>query len=193
MLIFHVTTAEDWRAAQQVGRCTTSTRGRTLAEVGFVHASRADQWQEVRRRVYGDTTEPLVLLVIETDLLDAPVVEEPAPGGAETFPHVYGAVPTSAVVAVHELDPPGPADPADPAPLAPSAHPGADPGVSFSRIFLEELFHRVRVAAVLVVAIAAGGAAGLATGPAGAAPGALVGLLVGVPLAVLLDRRRAPR
>jgi uncharacterized protein (DUF952 family) len=58
----------------------------------------------VRAAFYADVTEPLVLLEIETDLLDVPVVEEsPAPGVTETFPHVYGAVPPSAVVAVTDL------------------------------------------------------------------------------------------
>ncbi len=105
MRIFHVATAADWRAAQDSGSYTTSTLGRTLAEEGFVHAARADQWQGVRRRYYAEVTEPLVLLEIDTDQLTAPVVEEPAvPGGAETFPHVYGAVDPAAVVSVVPLD-----------------------------------------------------------------------------------------
>ena len=62
-----------------------------LPSEGFIHASRADQWTGVRDRFYADVTEPLVLLHIDTDLLDVPVVEEPAvPGDSETFPHIYG-------------------------------------------------------------------------------------------------------
>lgn len=99
--IFHIASAADWRAAQRTGRYTTSTRGRTLAEVGFIHCSRADQWPRVRDAFYRDVTEPLVLLRVDTDLLDVPVVEEPGePGGAETFPHVYGPLSTAAVVQV---------------------------------------------------------------------------------------------
>jgi uncharacterized protein (DUF952 family) len=102
--IFHVATAADWRQARERGSYTTSTLGRTLAEEGFVHASRADQWQGVLARFYADVTEPLVLLAVETDLLDVPVVEEPpAPGVTETFPHVYGAIPVAAVVDVRPL------------------------------------------------------------------------------------------
>jgi len=102
--IFHIATLADWQAAQAVGAYTTSTRGVTLAEEGYIHASRADQWEGVRATFYADVTEPLVLLEIDTDLLDVPVVEEaPAPGLTETFPHVYGAVAVSAVVAVTEL------------------------------------------------------------------------------------------
>ena len=87
--IFHLALASEWAQAQATGSYTTSTRGRTLAEEGFIHASRADQWTGVRDRFYADVTEPLVLLQIDTDLLDVPVVEEPpAPGVPETFPHI---------------------------------------------------------------------------------------------------------
>ena len=48
--IFHIATVADWEAAQRSGSYTTSTLGRTLVEEGFIHASRADQWQGVRQR-----------------------------------------------------------------------------------------------------------------------------------------------
>jgi glutathione S-transferase len=104
MRIFHIATASDWQAAQASGAYTTSTRGVTLEEEGYIHASRADQWEAVRAAYYADVTEPLVLLEIDTDLLDVRVVEEvPAPGMTETFPHVYGAIRPAAVVTVTEL------------------------------------------------------------------------------------------
>ena len=102
--IFHIATLTDWEAAQEAGAYTTSTLGVTLEEEGYIHASRADQWEGVRAAFYSDVTEPLVLLEIDTDLLVVPVVEEvPAPGMTETFPHVYGAIPPSAVVGVVPL------------------------------------------------------------------------------------------
>ena len=52
------------------------------------------------------STEPLVLLVVETDLLDVPVVEEAVPGDAETYPHVYGPLDPDAVVEVVPLGTP---------------------------------------------------------------------------------------
>lgn len=104
MQIFHIATLADWEAAQATGSYTTSTLGRTLEEEGFLHASREDQWQGVRERFYADVTESLVLLVIDTDRLTSPVVEEPpAPGMTETFPHIYGPLHPGAVVAVHSL------------------------------------------------------------------------------------------
>lgn len=99
MRIFHIATVADWEAAQRSGSYTTSTLGRTLAEEGFIHASREDQWRGVRDRFYADVTEPLVLLAIDTDRLASPIVEEaPGEGVVETFPHIYGPVDVSAVV-----------------------------------------------------------------------------------------------
>ena len=104
MRIFHVATRSDWESARASGSYTTSTLGRTLAEEGFIHASRVEQWQGVLERFYAGVTEPLVLLVIETELLTSPVVEEVPDGATETFPHVYGPINTSAVVQTVPLD-----------------------------------------------------------------------------------------
>ncbi len=103
MRIFHIATVADWQVAQRVGSYTTSTHGVTLAEEGFIHASRGDQWQDVRDRFYGEVTEQLVLLTIDTERLTAPVVEESPPGTAETFPHIYGPLNPDAVVQVIRL------------------------------------------------------------------------------------------
>ncbi|MCW2797106.1 DUF952 domain-containing protein [Nocardioides sp.] len=98
MQIFHIATVSDWETAQASGAYTTSTIGRTLEEEGYLHASREDQWEGVRDRYYSDVTEPVLLLVIDTDLLDVPLVEEPpAPGMTETFPHIYGPLNPAAV------------------------------------------------------------------------------------------------
>jgi len=101
--LFHIATVADWQAALQSGSYTTSTRGRSLAEEGFIHASRAEQWPQVHRRFYADVTEPLLLLVIDADLLDVPLVEEEVPGG-ETFPHLYGPLRPAAVVQTVPLE-----------------------------------------------------------------------------------------
>lgn len=104
MRIFHIATLADWQQAQESGAYTTSTRGVTLEQEGYIHASRADQWEGVRAAFYADVTEPLVVLEIDTDLLGVPVVEEvPAPGMTERFPHVYGAITPAAVVGVTDL------------------------------------------------------------------------------------------
>ncbi len=105
MRIFHIATVTDWAEAQRGGAYTTSTLGVSLEDEGFIHASRADQWQAVRERYYADVAEPLVLLEIETELLDVTWVEEPpTPGARETFPHIYGPLRVEAVVSVTPLE-----------------------------------------------------------------------------------------
>lgn len=101
--IFHLALAADWEAARAVGAYAVSTLGRTLAEEGFIHASRADQWTAVRERFYADVVEPLVLLVIDPERLQAEVRVEAVPDSDETFPHVYGPINVGAVVEVRSL------------------------------------------------------------------------------------------
>ncbi len=107
MQIFHIALAAEWEAAHEAGSYTTSTRGRSLAEVGFIHCSHEDQWRQVRRDVYGDETAPLVMLVIDTDRLTAPLRVEDVPGSDRPFPHVYGPLNLDAVVEVWDLALPG--------------------------------------------------------------------------------------
>ncbi|WP_109507620.1 DUF952 domain-containing protein [Nocardioides speluncae] len=186
MRIFHIALESDWQAAQEDGRYAVSTLGRTLAEEGFIHASRADQWQTVRKNFYADVEEPLVLLVIDTERLDAPVVEEPAvPGGEETFPHIYGVIEVDAVVNALPIDNQQPPQPAVPAP-------GATP--SLSRLFLEEMMFRLALGTAVVVLA---GAAGMVTQQAGsdglAAVVTVTVLIAGGAVAFVLTRRRDQR
>jgi uncharacterized protein (DUF952 family) len=99
--IFHVATQADWAEAEACGTYTTSTHGRGLAEEGFLHASREEQVAGVLERFYADVDEPLVLLEVDTGLLDVPWREDPV--GDDTFPHVYGPLNTTAVVAVRPV------------------------------------------------------------------------------------------
>ena len=101
--LFHLALRRDWEAAREAGEYGVSTRGRTLAEEGFLHASYAHQWQGVRAAYYADVTEPLVLLEIDPDLLDVPLVVETPEGADEAFPHICGPLPVTAVVDVRPL------------------------------------------------------------------------------------------
>ena len=55
-------------------------------------------------RYYQDVAEPLLLLVIDPERLDVPLVHEAPPGRDETFPHVYGPLPVAAVVEARPLE-----------------------------------------------------------------------------------------
>ncbi|WP_211357254.1 DUF952 domain-containing protein [Nocardioides rubriscoriae] len=193
MRIFHLATLADWEAARASGRYTTSTRGRTLAEEGFIHASRGDQWQGVRERYYADVTEPLVLLVIDTERLTSPVVDEEVPGSDETFPHVYGPIEVDAVVRTIPLDvraQPEPPQPVAPAAVPPpSLPPSPSSSPSFSRLFLEEMFRNVAVASAVLATVVVTALVGRAVDEQwGPVTGALLGL-VGAILVVRRSRR----
>lgn len=181
MRIFHIATLADWRAAQATGSYTTSTRDRTLAEEGFIHASRGDQWQGVRDRFYADVTEPLVLLSIDTELLTSPVVDEQAPGaepGGETFPHIYGPIDVRAVLTTLPLD----EEQAQTLPMTSD---------SFSRLFLREVFQQLLLASLVLGCVVALTLVGVATGlDWGPLSGAGIGLVLGVLAARAIAARR---
>lgn len=102
--IYHCSLVSDWQAAQAVGEYTISSRGRTVADEGFVHASFAGQVSGVLQRFYADLTEPLCLLTIDPELLGVPVAAENLMGGTELFPHIYGPVPVGTVTRVVDLE-----------------------------------------------------------------------------------------
>ncbi len=76
--IYHLALAEEWQEAQRQGSYRRSTRGLSLEQVGFIHASRADQLAATYRRFYGDAG-PVTLLTIDPQQLTAPLRYEPAP------------------------------------------------------------------------------------------------------------------
>lgn len=96
--LLHLALASDWAAAVQDGDYRVSTLGAALEDVGFLHASRPDQLQATAARFYADVDEPLVVLVLDRDRLEAggvPVVDDPV--GDDTFPHLYAALPVALV------------------------------------------------------------------------------------------------
>ncbi|WP_420451573.1 DUF952 domain-containing protein [Ilumatobacter sp.] len=96
--VFHAALPDDWVAAFETGEYAMSTRGRTLAEEGFVHASTRSQVEGVANRFYADVDQ-LVLLMIDPVKVPSEIRwEPPAPGVDELFPHVYGPIPVAAVV-----------------------------------------------------------------------------------------------
>ena len=101
MAIFHVTTRAEWEAAEAVGSYRMSTKGATLDEVGFIHASSAEQLPRAAAFLYAGSDEPLVVLELDDDGIRRSGIRIPwEDGGAgELFPHIYGAVDTAFVAA----------------------------------------------------------------------------------------------
>ena len=101
-MIYHVTDSVRWALSQTAGEHTGSTGDRDLAEEGFIHCSTAEQWPGVLERFYADDDD-LLLLHIDEASLRSGVVYEQLGDATEPFPHVYGPIPISAVVAVQRL------------------------------------------------------------------------------------------
>jgi uncharacterized protein (DUF952 family) len=105
--IYHLALAQDWAQAQRDGQYTASTRGRTLAEEGFIHASTAAQVDQVADAFYRDAPD-LVLLVIDTERVGSPIRYELVPGQADPYPHIYGPLNPDAVVEARPFHVPTP-------------------------------------------------------------------------------------
>ena len=97
--LLHITERAVWLDAASAGEYRMSTRGVTLEQEGFIHCSQRYQLRGVAERFYGDADD-LVVLVIDSTRLSAPVRYEAPEPGAEEYPHIYGAVPVDAVTSV---------------------------------------------------------------------------------------------
>lgn len=96
-MLYHIAAAPDWAQAQRDGEYRMSTRGRTLAAEGFIHASTASQVIPVANAYYRDEPADLLLLVLDPARIGAEIRWEQAPGSADQFPHIYGPLPVDAV------------------------------------------------------------------------------------------------
>ena len=92
--IFHIADAALWDDAVAAGAYEQSTRGQTLAEVGFIHCSYAHQVQSVADVIYKDAPGPLVLLTIDPDRVMSAIQVD------DDFPHIYGPLNADAVTEV---------------------------------------------------------------------------------------------
>jgi uncharacterized protein (DUF952 family) len=105
--IWHLAHTADWDAALDTGAYAISTRGLTLADVGFIHCAYAHQVAGVVALFYADDDAPLTLLGIDPDRLIEAGIEvraepgDPAHPDGERFPHIHGAIPIPAVAETH--------------------------------------------------------------------------------------------
>jgi uncharacterized protein (DUF952 family) len=94
-IIFHVTTAEQWRLAKAQGYYETPS----LKTEGFIHCSEAHQVAGVLERYFNEKSG-LVKLVIDTNQLTSRYVQEWSPSTQDTYPHIYGPLNLDAVTEV---------------------------------------------------------------------------------------------
>lgn len=96
--IYHICRADEWRAAQASGSYPGSSQDKAD---GFIHFSGRDQVKESAAK-HRAGQSGLVLLAVDPDRLGPALKWEPSRGG-QLFPHLYGPLPTAAVVSAHEL------------------------------------------------------------------------------------------
>jgi len=92
-LVFKILASEEWRGTQAAGVFEGSPADRSD---GYIHLSTAAQTPETAAKWFAGR-EDLTLVAVDAEALGPALVWEPSRGGA-LFPHLYGALPLSAVV-----------------------------------------------------------------------------------------------
>ncbi len=96
--IYHICRRDEWQNAQDSGSYAGSSQDQAD---GFIHFSGRDQ-VEASAAKHRAGQGGLVLLAVDPAALGEALRWEASRGGV-AFPHLYGALPRSAVIAVHDL------------------------------------------------------------------------------------------
>lgn len=99
-VIYHIARQSDWSAAMKTGAYTADS----LAAEGFIHCSTARQVLATADRIFRGRRD-LVLLCVDSERVTTEIRHENLEGGAELFPHVYGALEIAWIAAVHDFPP----------------------------------------------------------------------------------------
>jgi uncharacterized protein (DUF952 family) len=93
MIVYKIVATEDWAKAQAAGAFMGAAIDRAD---GFIHFSTAEQAPETAAKWFAGRGD-LTLAAVDADALGDALRWEPSRGGA-LFPHLYAALPMSAVV-----------------------------------------------------------------------------------------------
>lgn len=101
--ILHLAEIEYWLQARETGVYSRSTRGASLADVGFIHCSLPEQLPVVAGFIYADHPGQLVVLELDGPAIKAAGIEikHEDGGDGELYPHVFGALKCEWVAAIH--------------------------------------------------------------------------------------------
>jgi uncharacterized protein (DUF952 family) len=99
-LILHIVPRVEWETAETAG----DYRASSLETEGFIHCSTPEQVIGVANERFHGRSD-LALLCIDPARLDAPLVYEDCYESGQEFPHVYGPLNLSAVVAAVDFPP----------------------------------------------------------------------------------------
>ena len=106
MVIYKILRPAEWEEFQVNGEFEGSAHD---LRDGFIHLSDRGQVVETAQRVFSDEPE-LVIAAIDTDAVAEWLRWEEAPRRGGSFPHVYAALPLSAVVEVYRVASPAEID-----------------------------------------------------------------------------------
>ena len=98
--LYHITTLAEADRGRDAGSYTAPS----LSDEGFIHCAFEHQVAGVLQRYY-QGVDDLVMLTIDPTAIAALVKLENTTGGSEQFPHVYGPIPWTSVVAVGSVPP----------------------------------------------------------------------------------------
>ena len=93
MIVYKIVATEEWAEAEAAGAFTGASVDRAD---GFIHFSTAEQAPETAAKWFAGRGD-LTLAAVNTEALGDDLRWEPSRGGA-LFPHLYAALPMSAVV-----------------------------------------------------------------------------------------------
>jgi uncharacterized protein (DUF952 family) len=93
MIVYKIVATEEWEAAETAGAFIGAAIDRAD---GFIHFSTSEQAPETAAKWFGGRGD-LTLAAIDAEALGDDLCWEPSRGGA-LFPHLYRALPMSAVV-----------------------------------------------------------------------------------------------
>ena len=99
-VLLHIIGTDDLRAAREVGEIVAPS----LADEGFIHCSYDNQVLTPADQRFSGRHD-LVLLVLDPQLITAPLVIEDSYGSGTEFPHVYGPIPLDAILRIVEFPP----------------------------------------------------------------------------------------
>ncbi len=93
MVVYKIVATDEWREAKAAGVFEGASVGRAD---GFIHFSTAEQAPDTAAKWFAGRDD-LTLAAVDADALGGELRWEPSRGGA-LFPHLYAALPMSAVV-----------------------------------------------------------------------------------------------
>lgn len=94
-MILHMLTRTDWEAAQTKGIYQPPS----LTEEGFIHCSQPEMIVTVANGLYLGQKD-MIILVIDPEMLVAPLIYEDCYETGHAFPHIYGPITPDVVLNV---------------------------------------------------------------------------------------------